>query len=108
MLWSIHPLIESCYHAPDNSLHTMVGMANDWHDARKVATNLIHNVGFVHDAYNEVKQFFNSEERGQARSGPYEAGYGSGRMLFFIFAENAYTQPYDPAKDAELPRFYFF
>ena len=83
-------------------------MADDWHDARLIATNIIHNIAFVHDAYNEVKQFFASEERGQARDGPYDAGFGAGRMLFFIFAENALNEQFDPAKGAKTPRFYFF
>mmetsp|Transcript_35539 Transcript_35539/g.43560 ORF Transcript_35539/g.43560 Transcript_35539/m.43560 type:complete len:197 (+) Transcript_35539:978-1568(+) len=91
MIWSVHPLLENCYYAPDRSLERLVGVANDWSDVRLVLTNIIHNVGFVHDAYSEVKMFFQSQERGQARSGPYEAGYGAGRMLYFVFAENAHN-----------------
>lgn len=58
MMWSIHPLMINCYHAPDNSMKRLVGSVDDWSAARLVATNLIHNVGFVHDAYSEVKMFF--------------------------------------------------
>ena len=89
MLWSVHPLMINCYQAPDSSVDRLVGKVDDWGDARLVVTNLIHNVGFVHDAYSEVKMFFKSEERGQARSGPYEAGFGAGRMLYFIMADGA-------------------
>ena len=60
MLWSVHPLMINCYHAPDNSVKRLVGKVNDWGDARIVLTNLIHNVGYMHDAYSEVKMFFKS------------------------------------------------
>ena len=64
MVWSIHPLLINCYHAPDDSMKYFRSKVDDWGDARLVATNLIHNVGYVHDAYSEVKMFFKSEERG--------------------------------------------
>ena len=58
MIWSVHPLLINCFNAPDDIFEQLIRKFDEWDDARVIATNLIHNIGYVHDAYSEIKIFF--------------------------------------------------
>lgn len=59
------------------------------------------------DTYQDVMGFFNSTERGQTFEGPYEAGFGIGRLVYYLLADNELAKQVDPAEGMDLPIFDF-
>ena len=51
-------------------------------------TNILHNFSFAVDTWNDVETFFTSEAKGQGFDGPYDAGFGIGRLVSYIVADN--------------------
>ena len=66
----------------------MMTRFDDQYDIKVIITNIVHNVSFAMDTYLDVKGFFTSTERGQAFDGPYEAGFGVGRLVYYLLADN--------------------
>ena len=64
MVWSMHPLLINCYSAPDRMFTRLGKKFDDWYDLRILLSNIVHNVSYAHDAYREVYEFFDSDDRG--------------------------------------------
>jgi len=88
MFWNIHPLVVNCREAPDTSLEILISRFNDSDDIRLILTNILHNASFVIETSTDVWNFLTSSERGQTDEGPYEAGYGAGRLIYYILTDN--------------------
>lgn len=80
---------------------------DDQSDIKVILTNIVHNVSFAMDTFQDVRGFFTSTERGQAIEGPYEAGFGVGRLIYYLLADNELAKQEDPADGMELPTFDF-
>ena len=88
MAWHVHPLLENCILAPDTASDFMMSRFDDQYDIKVIMTNVVHNFSFAVDTYQDVRGFFESTERGQAFEGPYEAGFGVGRLFYYLLADN--------------------
>lgn len=106
MLWHVHPLFENCYLAPDTATDIIFERFNDAYDVKVILTNIVHNVSYVVDTYEDVKDFFLTTERGQGFEGPYEAGYGIGRLVYYLIADNELAKQVDPAEGMDLPEYF--
>ena len=62
--WAIHPLFINCYEAPDTAKETVNARFDDQYDIKVIITNVVHNVSYMVDTYQDVKSFFTSTERG--------------------------------------------
>ena len=88
MAWNVHPLVVNCREAPDTALDILISRFNDSDDIRLILTNILHNASFVIETSTDVWNFLTSSERGQTDEGPYEAGYGAGRLIYYILTDN--------------------
>ena len=107
MAWSVHPLLSNCILAPDTAVDTVLARFDDQYDIKVIITNIVHNVAFATDTVLDVRGFFMSTERGQAFEGPYEAGFGIGRLVYYLIADNELAKQVDPAEGMDLPTFDF-
>ena len=88
MAWNIHPLFVNCRESPDTSFEILTNHFNDSDDIRLILTNILHNASFVIETSTDVWNFLTSSERGQTDEGPYEAGYGGGRIIYYVLTDN--------------------
>ena len=108
MAWSVHPLIITCYEVPDTAPELVKKRFDNQSDIRVVASNTIHNISYMVDAARDIREFFISTDRGQAIEGPYMAGYGAGRILYFLMGESEFSRQKDPAEGMDMPKYIFF
>ena len=106
MAWHVHPLLANCIKAPDTATDILLARFDDQYDIKVIITNIVHNVSFATDTYQDVRGFFLSTERGQAFEGPYEAGFGIGRLIYYLIADNELAKQVDPAEGMDLPDYF--
>jgi hypothetical protein len=103
MLWSVHPLLIDCRQAPDDFTTVVKRRFDDFSDIKVILTNAIFNYPKVIDTARELKDFFTSDEQVSANEAPYEAGFGCGRMVYYLFTDNELTNMVDPAAGMDMP-----
>ena len=104
MVWSVHPLLINCRQAPSNVTNVVSDRFNAVDDGKVMTVNLIQYYSDIVDSAKAVNDFFTSEDRGVGEEAPFEAGYGAGRIVYYIMQENLiYEQPRDPAENHDSP-----
>ena len=64
--------------------------------------NLVHNFALGVDAARDVYYFFTGTGEGNDPEGVYNAGYGSGRILYYIIVDDEFSGMVDPAEGMDL------
>ena len=103
LLWSVHPLLIDCRRAPDDLTDVVKERFNDWYDIKVILTNVIFNYPLVIDTALDVQVFFTSDDRVSANEAPYEAGYGCGRIVYYLLTDNELAKMVDPAEGMDIP-----
>ena len=69
---------------------------------------MIHNTGLVINTFNDLKAFFldpSPEREDNSIQEPGSAGYGTGRIIFYLLSDNELAKQVDPAEGMD---FYWF
>ena len=103
MIYAIHPLVYNCRKTFVDAYFGSMWLFDDLDDIRRVIDNLVHNFSFIMDAILDVNSFFNSGDRGQHFTGPYDAGFGVGMVIFYLIADDSSGEMIDPAEGATMP-----
>ena len=64
--------------------------------------NMIFRYPLMVDAVTDLKSFFTSGHKGQTEEGPYEAGFGMGRIVYYLLSDNSEAKMVDPAEGKDL------
>ena len=79
---------------------------DDQSDIKLLITNVVHNVSLFMDTLKDLQAFFftRSQERSPEAQiqGPYDAGYGAGRLVFYLIADNELAKQKDPAEGMNI------
>lgn len=103
MIAALHPTIFYCRKTVYDAYFSAGVYFDSLDDIRRIIDNFVHNFSFMTDAILDVSSFFNDGLRGQYIEGPYDAGYGIGMLVFYLFVDETTVLMQDPAADAELP-----
>ena len=106
MTWSLHPLLLTCMQAPDTAGAVLSSRFDDQSDIKLLITNVVHNVSLFMDTLKDLQAFFftRSLERSPEAQiqGPYDAGFGAGRLVFYLIADNELAKQKDPAEGMDI------
>ena len=78
---------------------------DDQSDIKLLITNIVHNISFVMDTLYDLREFFftRSQERADnSIQGSYDAGYGAGRLIYYLIADNELAKQVDPAEGMDI------
>jgi len=103
MIYALHPLVFHCRATVFGAYNGSKWLFDEIDDIRRVIDNLVHNFSYMMDAILDVNSFFNESTRGAHLTGPYEAGYGIGMVVYYLIGDDTSGEMVDPAADAVLP-----
>ena len=103
MIAALHPTVFHCRKTLVDAYHGSSEFFDELNDIRRIIDNLVHNFSFMMDTIFDISSFFNDGNRGQYLTGPYDAGYGIGMLIFYLLADDTTTVMVDPAQDVVLP-----
>lgn len=102
MVWSLHPLFSECRESPNDIIEVIKSHFDDSYDGKVIMTNVIGRYSLIVDAAMDLKNFFTLDHKGQTEEGPYEAGFGMGRIVYYLLSDNPEAKMVDPAEGLEL------
>ena len=100
MIAALHPTVFYCRKTIMDAYRGAGVHFDTLDDIRRIIDNFVHNFSYMVDVVLDLSSFFNDSDRGQYMTGPYDAGYGIGMLIFYLVADETTVLMVDPAETA--------
>ena len=96
-------MLVNCQDAPDEAVPLVKSRFDDFLDGKLIITNIVYNFPYAVDTAQDVWNFLTTPETTNYFDGHYDAGFGVGRLVYYVLADNELAVSRDPAEGMDLP-----